>query len=78
MRIRRVAALKTADDFRRHLHAIGVDLPFDEEPASGGEAPLAQPLDLGGRRIGNRFAVLPMECWDASTEGRSTVLVRNQ
>lgn len=78
MRIRRVAALKMADDFRRHLHAIGVDLPFDEEPVSGDEAPLAQPLDLGGRRIGNRFAVLPMEGWDASPDGRPTDLVRRR
>ena len=26
-----VATLKTADDFRRHLAAGGIDLPFDEQ-----------------------------------------------
>ncbi len=78
MKIRRVAALKSAEDFRRHLRAIDVELPFDEEMESGAGAPLAQPLTLGERRIGNRFAVLPMEGWDATPDGRPTELVRRR
>jgi len=33
-------------------------------------SPLAQPLSLDGRTIGNRFAILPMEGWDAERDGR--------
>ena len=78
MKIRRVAALKTAEAFRKHLQAIGVDMPFDKEMQSGQGGPLAQPLDLGRRRIGNRFAVLPMEGWDGSPDGRPTDYVRRR
>jgi NADPH2 dehydrogenase len=72
--IRRVAALKTADDFLAYLTQIGVELPFDAELLDGRTSPLAQPLLVDGRRIGNRFAVLPMEGWDGTTDGRPTEL----
>ncbi len=72
---RRVAALKTPQAFREHLAGIGADLPFDAEVLSGPDAPLAQPYRLpGGRVIGNRFAVLPMEGWDGTTDGRPSDL----
>jgi 2,4-dienoyl-CoA reductase-like NADH-dependent reductase (Old Yellow Enzyme family) len=64
----RVASLKTLDDFRGRLAALGVEMPCDAtlEP----DGPLAQPLTVNGRTIGNRFCVLPMEGWDAETDGR--------
>jgi len=50
-----------------------VALPFDPtvEPAG----PLAQPLTIGGRVIANRWAILPMEGWDATEDGAPTDLV---
>ena len=45
---------------------------------SGPESPLAQPLDLHGRTIGNRFAILPMEGWDCTSDGRPTDLTRRR
>jgi hypothetical protein len=71
---RRVAALKTADDFRGHLAALGVELPFDEEMRVGADAPLARPWEGDGLCIGNRFCVLPMEGWDGSRDGRPSGL----
>ena len=75
MTFRRIASLKTADDFSVHLTSLGVDLSFDEEVEVGPAAPLAQPVGLGERTIGNRFAVLPMEGWDAAADGQPTELV---
>jgi len=74
-RYRRVASLRTAEDFREYLRQIDVDLPFDEEMESGAGAPLARPYRLGtGFAVGNRFCILPMEGWDGTTDGRPTEL----
>ncbi|MFO7320176.1 MAG: NADH:flavin oxidoreductase [Chloroflexota bacterium] len=78
MTIRRVAQLRTAEQFREHLAAIGIELPFDENVAHGPDAPLAQPYRLGDIRIGNRFTALPMEGWDAEPDGRPSELVRRR
>jgi len=75
MPYKRVAQLRTADDFRAYLKALGVTLPFDTEvdvPA------LAQPLHVYGRAIGNRFCILPMEGWDAAPDGHATDLVKRR
>jgi len=65
----RVASLRTPEQFREHLSAIGATLPFDERVTHGPDAPLAQPLDTGLKIVGNRFAVLPMEGWDGQEDG---------
>ena len=64
-----IATLKTADAFRQHLAAGGIDLPFDDELLTGSDAPLAQPLPRARGMIGNRFCILPMEGWDGTTDG---------
>lgn len=65
-----VATLKTADDFRRHLQAGGITLPFDDEVQSGPTSPLGQPWTRPRGTIGNRFCILPMEGWDGTPDGR--------
>jgi 2,4-dienoyl-CoA reductase-like NADH-dependent reductase (Old Yellow Enzyme family) len=74
----RVAALKTADIFRRHLETSGIELPFDETLVPATESPLARPLRDGAIRIGNRFCVLPMEGWDGTTDGEPSDLTRRR
>ena len=75
-RPQRVASLKTAEEFRRHVAGLGVELPFDEELDGGDGAPLAQPLRLpDGRVVGNRLCIHPMEGWDCTADGRPTDLV---
>lgn len=71
---RRVAQLKTAEQFRDYLAALALDLPFDEALTAGPDAPLAQPISSRKFTIGNRFCVLPMEGWDGTTDGRPTEL----
>jgi NADPH2 dehydrogenase len=78
-RPRRVASLKTADGFRRHVAELGIELPLDDEVAAGDDAPLAQPWRLpDGRVIGNRFCIQPMEGWDCAADGRPTDFVRRR
>ncbi|MFO7701334.1 MAG: NADH:flavin oxidoreductase, partial [Acidimicrobiia bacterium] len=58
---------------RAHLADEGIDLPLDTivEPAPDG--PLAAPVRIGSHlEGGNRFAILPMEGWDGTTDGLPT------
>jgi 2,4-dienoyl-CoA reductase-like NADH-dependent reductase (Old Yellow Enzyme family) len=75
---RRVATLKGAAEFRAYLGTLGIDLPFDEVVETGADAPLARPYRRGAGTIGNRFAVLPMEGWDGTADGRPTELTRRR
>jgi 2,4-dienoyl-CoA reductase-like NADH-dependent reductase (Old Yellow Enzyme family) len=71
---RRIASLKTADEFASYISQLGIELNFDRELITGPDAPLAQPYQLGKRRIGNRFCILPMEGWDGTEDGRASEL----
>ena len=73
---RRVASLRTVDDFREALDGLGIagDLAFDEVVESGPDSPLAATMDWRGHAIGNRFAILPMEGWDGTEDGKPTDL----
>ena len=74
----RIASLKTAGAFRGRLAALGLDLPFDETLQRAPGSPLAQPLEAGGLRAGNRWCVLPMEGWDGTLDGRPSDLTRRR
>ncbi|HEX2620731.1 MAG TPA: hypothetical protein VHL11_11295 [Phototrophicaceae bacterium] len=75
---RRVAQLRTPDQFRAYLAEIGADLSFDETLQTGTTAPMAQSYNVYGKTLGNRFAVLPMEGWDGSLDGHPTELVKRR
>ena len=76
MGVRRLSSVKSAAGLREFAASAGVTIPADDavEPAPGG--PLARPFDRpkGRGRVGNRFAVLPMEGWDGTDDGRPTDL----
>ena len=58
-------------DFRAHFR--GLNSAFDcDERLLGADGPLGRTLDLGHRQLGNRFAIQPMEGWDASEDGLPT------
>jgi len=61
---------------RSRLAELGSDLPVDDRVRVDGA--LATPLDHAGWRLSNRLAVLPMEGWDATADGRPTELVRRR
>ena len=70
----RIAALKNAALFRDHLTRSQIPLAFDDQVQAAPESPLAQPFELDGVRVGNRFCVLPMEGWDGTPDGRPSDL----
>ena len=79
-RIPQVRKLADVDAVRARFDELGLDLSLDDQIDAGPDAPLAQPWTVTlaegrERMVGNRFAVLPMEGWDATTDGRPTDLV---
>ena len=68
------ALFKSARAFQDYLEVSGIDLPFETEIEPAPFSPLAQPFELNGWTIGNRFAVLPMEGWDGTVDGHPTEL----
>lgn len=56
--------MKTVDDLRAEAERIGVDLPIDEDFSIFTNA-----ITIGSVTLPNRFAVNPMEGFDADTEG---------
>jgi 2,4-dienoyl-CoA reductase-like NADH-dependent reductase (Old Yellow Enzyme family) len=76
----RVPSLKSPADFRRHLSGLGLELPCDDALLAGSDSPLRQPIPvpIAGRTIGNRWAIHPMEGWDATTDGKPTEEVRRR
>lgn len=68
----RIPSLKTVADFRRHVAALGIDLPCDDAILRAPDSPLAQALPevvIHGKTLKNRFAVQPMEGWDGLIQG---------
>ncbi len=76
--IRKLSSLRSAEALRERCAELACPLPVDDEVEAGTGAPLAQPFEAAGRRVGNRFAVLPMEGWDGTRDGQPTDLVRRR
>jgi 2,4-dienoyl-CoA reductase-like NADH-dependent reductase (Old Yellow Enzyme family) len=79
-KLTRIPSLKTVADFRNHIAALGVELPCEDQIIGGPASPLAQPLSVrvNGKLISNRYAIQPMEGWDATTSGAPTDDVRRR
>jgi len=80
-RLVRIATLRTADEFRAHVAALGIDLPCDDAILTGAESPLLQPagmVAINGKVPGNRWAAQPMEGWDGSPDGGVTAEVERR
>jgi NADPH2 dehydrogenase len=69
-----VGGIRDVVTFRRHLRELNISIPCDTELLSGDGSPLAQPLLRGDIKLGNRFAIQPMEGWDGTIDGRPTEL----
>ena len=72
---RKIAQLRDAAALRDRLNELNVELPVDDEilTAAAG-SPLAEPHEFGGRPIGNRWCIHPMEGWDANRDGSPSEL----
>jgi NADPH2 dehydrogenase len=69
-----LGGLRDVKQFRAYLAANRIDLPCDETLLHGPDSPLGEELHRDKVRLGNRFAIQPMEGWDGSSEGRPTEL----
>lgn len=66
----KIAQLKTPAALRKRLAELGVELPVDDTTLTAADgSPLAQPLDVAGVRVGNRWCIHPMEGWDTNHDG---------
>jgi NADPH2 dehydrogenase len=66
----KIAQLKSVAAFRARLDELGINLPADDAVLTAADgSPLAQPLDVAGFRVGNRWCIQPMEGWDANRDG---------
>ena len=66
----KMTRLGTREKLEARLAALGVSLPIDDAVDSDGA--LSEPFEIAGRRVANRFSVLPMEGWDGTGDGRPT------
>jgi len=75
-RIVQVKQLRSPQELRDRLNHLGVQIALDDDVDPHG--PLSDPITIGERRVGNRFAILPMEGWDGTADGRPTELVERR
>jgi len=80
MNYKRLAQLRTPEQFAEHIQSLGIQLDFDAEVQTGPDSPLSQPCQLStlNSPLSNRFCVLPMEGWDADTNGKPNELVHRR
>jgi len=75
-----VKQFTSAGELADRLAALGVELPVDGSVDPTGV--LSSPLDVADSarslRVPNRFAILPMEGWDAEPDGMPSDLVRRR
>jgi NADPH2 dehydrogenase len=78
-----VKRLRTIADLRDRLATLGIIDQLGVDDTVDAAGPLATAFQFtdasaGTRRVGNRFAVLPMEGWDGELDGRPSALVRRR
>ena len=71
-KILRIGSVKNAAQFAEHLRTLHLRIPCDSGILLGAESPLFSTISRGGIKIGNRFAINPMEGWDGTAEGAPT------
>lgn len=74
MAYKRVAQLRTAEQFKAYCETVGANLPMDDTLETGADAPLARSYTYKDVTFSNRFAILPMEGWDGTDDGHPTDL----
>jgi NADPH2 dehydrogenase len=74
----RLATFRTAESFRDYLRRERIPLELDDTLLAAGKSPLAEPLDVDGVRVGNRFCILPMEGWDGTADGEPSPLTERR
>ncbi|MBO5761235.1 MAG: NADH:flavin oxidoreductase [Lentisphaeria bacterium] len=74
----KIASFKSVEEFREHLEKENIPLAIDDTILSGKDSPLSAPIECYGKRIGNRWCILPMEGWDCLPNGAPSPLTRRR
>ncbi len=74
----KISTLKTPEAFRAQCAKLGIEIPCDDVLQQ--PSPLSQPwpVEINGKRIGNRVVIHPMEGWDGTTSGGVTDEMRRR
>lgn len=75
---RKVASFKDVEEFSAYLKAEKIPLSLVEKLPAPGEMALGKSWEWKGRKIGNHFAILPMEGWDCERDGNPSELTRRR
>lgn len=67
-----IGRLDDVAQFRARALELGLDLPCDDAIETRETSPLAQPIEVDGLTIGNRWCIHPMEGWDGTPDGLPT------
>lgn len=66
----RISRFKSPEEFRRRLADLHLSLPVDDDILTAEEnSPLAQPIEIYGKTLSNRWCIQPMEGWDGLKDG---------
>jgi len=66
----KIAQFKRVETLRARLQELSLELPVDDRILTAEQgSPLAEPISIGGFRVGNRWCIHPMEGWDANRDG---------
>src|SRR6267142_1656887 len=71
-KILRIGSVKNVAQFVEHLRALQLRIPCDSAVLPAAESPLFSMVSRGSIKIGNRFAINPMEGWDGTADGSPT------
>lgn len=74
----RMATFKSAADLKARFDELQIELPIDETLEKAPESPLAQPIEVAGKKLSNRWVVHPMEGWDAMPDGMPSELTERR
>ena len=66
---KKMASLKSAEDFLAYVAELGIELGITKEVTAGSDSPLGSSYKYKDRIIGNRWCILPMEGWDCLPDG---------
>jgi len=65
-----LGGMRDIESLRRYLAEHQINIPCDNNLISGTISPPAQPIDIGGAKVGNRVTAQPMEGWEGAAAGR--------
>jgi NADPH2 dehydrogenase len=66
----KIAQMREPGALRARLAELGLALPMDDAVLSAEDGtPMAEPITIAGRTVGNRWCIHPMEGWDANRDG---------